>query len=82
MQVALTPPQLAKRYACDPAKIIGFIRRGELKAMNLATHTGGRPRYRISPSDLTAFEASRAAGPQPKVTRIRRKKDPSVIEYF
>ena len=75
------PPQVAERFGVDPHKILGWIRRGELRAVNVATSTGGRPRFRISPADLAIFEASRAAGPQPKITR-RRRKDPSVIEFF
>lgn len=76
----LTPPVVAERYGVDVKKIVGWIRRGELRAVNVATCTGGRPRYRISPADLAAFEVARSAGPQPRV--VRRKKDPSVIEFF
>jgi len=77
----LSPPQVAKRLAVDPSKILVWIKRGELRAVNVATHTGRRPRYRISPADLAVFEAARAAGPQPKITR-RRRKDPNVIQFF
>ena len=76
MQVAspyLTPPAVAERFAVDTHKVLGWIKRGELRAIDVATSTGGRPRYRISPSDLALFEASRSATPQPKVSRIRRK---------
>ena len=78
----LTPPQVAERFAVDPAKVLTWIRSGELRALNAATKTGGRPRYRISPADMAVFEAARAAGPQPMATRCRRRKDPSVIEFF
>ena len=86
MQVAspacyYTPPQVAKRYGVDPSKIIGWIKRGELRAIDVSACPGGRPRFRISPADLALFEAARAAGPQPKVSR-RRKEDPSVIQFF
>jgi len=77
----LTPPAVARRFAVDPSKVLTWIRRGELRAVNVATHTGGRPRYRISPADLAVFEAARAAGPQPKITR-RRRKDAGVIQFF
>ena len=79
--IYLSPPEVARRYGVDPAKVLGWIRRGELRALNVATHTGGRPRYRISPADLAVFEAARAAGPAPKVTR-RRRKDAGVIQFF
>ena len=77
----LTPPQVAERYGVDSAKVICWIRNGEIRAVDVSTSTGGRPRYRINPVDLALFEASRAAGPQPRVTR-RRRKDPSVTEFF
>lgn len=77
----LTPPQVAECYGVDVKKIVGWIKRGELRAVNVATTTGGRPRYRISPSDLAAFENARAAGPTPRIAR-RRRKDPGVIEFF
>ncbi len=84
MQIAsayLTPPEIARRFSVDAAKILTWIRSGELRAINTATTTGGRPRYRISPADLAAFEASRAAGPQPRVVR-RRRKTPGITDFF
>ena len=77
----LSPPEIAKRYGCDSHKILTWIRSGELHAVNMATTTGGRPRWRISPSDLALFEAARAAGPAPKAIR-RRRRDPSIVEFF
>ena len=84
MQVAsqyLSPPEIAKRYGVDPHKIIQWIRRGELIAIDVSSTPGGRPRYRISPADLAIFEATRTAGPTPKAIR-RRRKDPSVTKFF
>ena len=84
MQVAsqyLSPPQVAKRLAVDAHKVIGWIRRGELRAVNVAADTEGRPRYRIAPADLAVFLATRSAGPTPKAIR-RRRKDPLITEFF
>jgi hypothetical protein len=78
-----SPPQIAEQYAIDPHKVVGWIRRGELKAIDVATHTGGRPRYRVSSESLAEFEAKRSANPQPKISRIRRRRtDPTIHEYF
>jgi hypothetical protein len=68
----LTPPEIARKLGVDPSKIVGFIRRGELVAANLAEHRGGRPRYRVSPEALQQFLVGRQATPAPKPVRRRR----------
>jgi len=77
----LTPPQVARRLAVSPDKVIGWIRAGELRAVHVVRSLGGRPRWRIDPADLAVFEARRSAGPTPKPVRLRRR-DPQVIEFF
>ena len=85
MQVAsgqyLTPPQVAKRLAVDPCKVRAWIVSGSLRAVNLGDGRL-RPRYRVSEADLAVFLAARSAGPEPKISRIRRRKNPNYIEYF
>ena len=68
----LTPPEVARRYRVSPDKVLIWIRRGELRAVNVATTAGGRPRFLIDEADLAVFENRRTAGPQPKVSRRRR----------
>ena len=77
----LSPPQVAQRLAVDAHRVLGWIRKGELHAVNVGDG-GQRPRYRISPDALAAFEASRSAGPTPKVSRIRRRREQHVEEFF
>jgi len=78
----LTPPKIAERLGVSPDKVRGWTAKGELPATNVATGSGGRPRYRISETDLTEFQEKRQpSGPPPKPPR-RRKKDPHVIEFF
>jgi excisionase family DNA binding protein len=48
----LTPPEIAKRLRVTPDQVLGWIRRGELKAINVSN--AYRPRNRVSPE---AFEA-------------------------
>src|SRR5437660_5835359 len=43
-KVKLTPPEVAKMWGITPEKVIAFIRSGELRAINVATRLGGRPR--------------------------------------
>jgi hypothetical protein len=77
----LTPPQLAAQWGVDVHKIVGWIRSGELRAINLATDRNGRPRYAIDQADIAVFEASRAV--QPPMPRLRRRRtDPGVTQFF
>jgi hypothetical protein len=65
----------------DQHKILAWIRSGQLHAVNVGDGAQ-RPRFRISEADLQLFLESRSAVPAPKITRCRRRKDPSVREYF
>lgn len=67
----ITPPQLAKRWGIDPAKVHGWIRSGELRAIDVSSTRGGRPRYLIDVADVAAFEASREVRPPSPVSRRR-----------
>ncbi len=69
----LTPPQLARELQVTPEKVIAWIRSGELRAVNVALHAGGRPRWVIDRQDIAAFEASRASKPTPRPRRRRRQ---------
>jgi len=77
----LTPPQVASRLRVSPEKVIAWIRAGELRAIDVATRGSRRPRYRIDPADLVAFENGRAVVARPAPSR-RRRRSPEVIEFF
>lgn len=68
--VYLTPPQIAKQLRVSNSKVLGWIRRAELKAVNVGN--GARPRYRISPENFALFLVSREVQPPP--TRVRRRR--------
>jgi hypothetical protein len=61
---------------------MGWIRRGELKAINVATALCGKPRWVVTPEALAEFERRRVGGPPPKKERKRRKRDPDFIDYY
>jgi len=78
-----TPPQLAKMLGIEPPKVIGWIKRGELRAVNVADRTGGRPRWRISPDAVENFLRVRESkAPPPKATRQRRQRQPADFIEF
>lgn len=76
-----TVADIQKRYAVGEATVLGWIRSGQLKAMNLGRTPGGkRPRWRITQEWLTAFEASRTQTPE--TPRVRRPKPANVVEFY
>lgn len=80
----IRPPALAKMWGVGVDKILGFIRRGELRAIDVSDNRGvGRPRYLIDLADIAAFEQSRAVvPPPPPVQRRRRRRDIILKDYF
>lgn len=67
----LTPPEIAARLGCKAETVCGWIKSGELKAINLARRGAMKPRFRISPESLAAFELARSVVPREPV--VRRK---------
>lgn len=65
----LTPPEIAARFCCKPETVIGWIKSGELRALNLARRGAMKSRYRVSPEALELFELARAVVPRPAPAR-------------
>jgi transposase len=82
--MSLTPPQIAKRYRVSPEKVLGWIRRGELRAINIAMNPHGkRPRWIITAEALADFEQARSSRPAPRPSpRTRRSASENVIQFF
>lgn len=77
----LTPPQVARRFGCKPETVLGWIRNGELAALNLARRGTLRPRYRISPQALADFELRRTVVPRLKSAPPRRRHHPEIKKF-
>ncbi len=74
---------LCERFAVGEGTILGWIARGELKALNVARQTGTRPKWRVSPEALAAFELLRTpTPPTPKPARRKRPADAEVIQFY
>ena len=78
----LTPPRVAERLGVDPARILTWIRKGELTAVILALTSTGRPRWHIDPKDLDKFLERRQSKPSPPMPNRRRVRDKDVIEFY
>lgn len=79
---ALTPNQLAARYGVGVHKVLGWIRRGELRALNVASELSKRPQWRISADALAEFENRRASQATPRAKRRSKPDDTKVIEFY
>jgi excisionase family DNA binding protein len=78
---AITPPRLAEQLGVNVHRVLGWIARGELAAVNVGD--GVRPRYRILPQAVEAFLAARSAKPAPKARRRQKEKRASgFVNYF
>ena len=64
----MTPPTAASLLNVRVEKVLTWIHKGELRAINISDGKR-RPRYRISPEALSAFVQSREIVPRPQVSR-------------
>ena len=78
----LTPNQIARRYGVGVHKVLSWIARGELHAINVASDASKRPQWCILPDALADFERRRAAQPAQAPSRRQRRKKTDVIEFF
>lgn len=82
----ISPPAYAESRGLGLRKVLAWIEAGELRAVNMAASRSGRPRWRISPESIEAFEASRT-NPAVKTTPSKRRRgkpttDSAVIEFY
>ena len=77
----ITPPEYARQLGVDRAKIIAWIRSGELRAIDASTRRGTKPRYLIDQADIRAFEEAREVIPACPPPRVRRNRRPQVQQY-
>lgn len=75
----ITPPELARQRGITADKILTWIRRGELRAINVSEGSI-RPRYLIALTDLADFDNRRAVvPPEPEPPRQPRTEVPSYV---
>lgn len=73
----LTPPEVAARFRVKVTTIREWIVDGRLKALNVSQQ--GRPKYRIRPVDLEAFERSLEVPSKPKAASKRKQRPPDYL---
>ena len=79
---ALTIRDLCERYGVGEHTVLGWIRSGELRALNCGRRPGARkPRWRVTPEALASFELLRTHNPPPPRTK-RRKRQSEILEFY
>jgi excisionase family DNA binding protein len=80
--MTLSVRDVCERYSVSEHTVLGWIRSGELRAINVGRRLGAKkPRWRITAEALEAFEILRtptSPPPRPK----RRKRPADVIEFY
>ncbi|MEZ6127897.1 MAG: helix-turn-helix domain-containing protein [Planctomycetaceae bacterium] len=60
MQRKLSPQQVAQRFGVSRTTVIQWCESGQMPAVNVASPTASRRRWRMSEDDIETFEARRA----------------------
>ena len=80
---ALKVRQVAARYGVGEHTVLAWIKSGELRAVNCGRSPAAKkPRWRITPEALEAFELLRSASPPPPKPTRRRRHQPDEIRYY
>jgi excisionase family DNA binding protein len=82
MGSTLSVRDVCERYGVSEHTVLGWIRSGELRAVNVGRRPGGKkPRWRVTEAALTAFERLRTPTPPPPRAR-RRTRPTDVIPFY
>ena len=81
LQRGMTPREVASLLRVGTDAVRGWIRSGELGAIDTARRRCGKPRYVVLPRHLIEFERGRQAAAPPEPPR-RRKRQAIVIDYY
>jgi transposase len=74
---------IRQRYGVTEGTVLGWIRTGDLKAINVGRKIGSkRPRWRVSQAAIDAFEAARTTAATPARTRTMRRAAPQDVVRF
>ena len=76
--------EVAAEARVDQAKPLGWIRTGELRAIDISERRGGRPRWRIPLEAWEEFKRARSnvAAIAPRQTTKKGRKEPDVINFY
>jgi hypothetical protein len=73
---------LAQRFRVSEDKVRGWIKRGELIAVNTADTRCGKSRYVVTPESLAQFERSRAATTPDRPAPRHKRRPAAMVDFF
>lgn len=74
---------IRERYAVGEHTVLGWIKSGQLQAINVGRAAGGKPKWRITEEAVKAFELLRSSeAPAPKPVRRTRKRSADQVVFF
>ena len=80
--MTLSVKDLCERYGVGEHTVLGWIRSGELRAINVGRRLDTKkPRWRVTQEALAAFEQMRTPTPPPP-RAPRRKRPAGIIEFY
>ena len=77
-----TPRELAKVLRVSPDRVRGWIKAGQLEAIDTSTACLGRPRFVILPHHVAEFERRRKTGPPRKRPIRRRSPKTNFVDFY
>jgi excisionase family DNA binding protein len=81
-QRGYTPAELARLLRVSADRIRAWIKRGELRALNVAPGRLGKPRFVVLPHHLEEFERKRRVATPAARPAPRRRQPAGVVDYF
>jgi hypothetical protein len=79
---ALTPREIAQRWACKTDTVLALIHTGQLRGFNIGKPGALKGRYRVALDSLVEFENLRGAGPKTRTARPKRQTSDDYVSYF
>lgn len=77
----LTVADVARRYRVSPERVLRWIKRGELRAINRRDARCRRPAFVVTPEALADFERRREAA-APEAPKPPRRKRTMAIDFY
>jgi excisionase family DNA binding protein len=80
---ALSVKEICERYGVGEHTVLGWIRSGELRAVNVGRRPGSKkPRWRITAESLALFEITRTSSEPPQTRKGRAKATHDVVQFY